>query len=281
MKLTSAVIIRKEFLLLLVAATAMGCAASPEHRFIATGDPVRVDYTCHLPNGELAATTDKTTAEDFSVAKSALYLSLKQYGPISLTAGSAPAVAPSVRGFDDEIAARLAAAVPGMQNGERKSLELKDELVPGRVGDERFLRLARVRTRPREMRLSRQDYVTRSGKEPEVGRPFVIDPAMPGQVEEVSDKEVVIRFQAPQGGEIRTPFGAGKVRDAGDHYEIAIDARPGSLVRSGPLVGRISEVNDRLFTVDYGYQFGGETLRCDIRAEVAGRDDDKSRGIEQ
>lgn len=252
---------------LLLVTVATGCAATAERRVIGVGDRVRVGYSCRLPNGELAATTEKD-AGDPSVPKSALFMARKGAIPLSLAAGVAPAAIPGGPGFDDDIAAGLAQALPGMSVGEKKRVELKGEPVPGLAGNERFLRMARVRKRPKEMRLSREEYAAKTGREPEVGRRFVLDPAFPGQVTEVSAQEAVISFPFPEGGEIRTPFGSGKVRDAGDRYEIEIDARAGRLVRSGPVVGRISEVNDRDFTIDYGYRFGGETLSCEVQVEA-------------
>lgn len=253
---------------ILLVTVATGCAATAERRTVGVGDRVRVGYSCRLPNGELAATTGKDAAADPSVPKSALFMARKGAVPLSLEAGVAPAANPGGPGFEDDIAAGLAPALPGMSVGEKKRVELKGEPVPGLAGNERFLRMARARKRPKEMRLSREEYAAKTGREPEVGRRFVIDPAFPGQVTAVSEQEAVISFPFPEGGEILSPFGPGKVRDAGDRYEIEIDAQLGRLVRSGPLVGRISEVSERDFTIDYGYRFGGETLSCEVEVEA-------------
>lgn len=254
------------YMLVCLAASAMaGCAAGG--RTIAAGDPVRVVYTCLDGSGALAATNDRVVAQDAGAPKGQLFVSPREFSPLMLTAGTRPEV--KDRGFDEELAAGLAVAVVGMGEGETKRIELAGAPLEGLADGDRYLKMATVRKRAKELRLGREEYLTRTGREPEKGRRFVLDPALPGVIAEVTDKEVVIRFPLPDGDGVQTPFGPGTVRDAGDQWEIVIDAAVGRIVRSGPLAGRISEVNERYFTIDYGYPFGGESLRCEVKAERA------------
>ncbi|WP_246561728.1 hypothetical protein [Geobacter grbiciae] len=234
---------------------------------IKAGDPVQVTYTCFDGTGALAATNVREAAESGGVKKGALFVAPREFSPLQLTAGTRPES--KDKGFDDELAAGLAGAVVGKGVDETVSVELVGGPLEGLSGGDRYLKMATVRKRAKELRLGREEYLTRTGREPEKGRRFVLDPALPGVVEEVSDKEVVIRFPLPEGGVVQTPFGPGTVRDGGDQWEIVIDAAVGRIVRSGPLAGRISDVNERFFTIDYGYPFGGESLRCDVKAEKA------------
>ena len=66
-----------------------------------------------------------------------------------------------------------------------------------------------------------------------------------------------------------TGFGIGTIRDAGDKFEIVIDVHEGTLLRSGPLVGKIIKVEDRVFTIDYGGAFEKEPLVCDVDVKTA------------
>jgi len=254
-------------LVCLAAASLAGCAAGRSGRVIAAGDPVRVVYTCFDASGALAATNDRAAAQDGGAPKGHLFVPPREFSPLMLTAGTRPEA--KDRGFDEELAAGLAVAVMGIGEGETKRIELAGGPMEGISDGDRYLKMATVRKRAKELRLGREEYLTRTGREPEKGRRFVLDPALPGVIEEVTDKEVVIRFPLPEGGAVQTPFGRGTVRDAGDQWEIVIDAAVGRIVRSGPLAGRISEVNERFFTIDYGYPFGGESLRCDVTAERA------------
>ena len=81
------------------------------------------------------------------------------------------------------------------------------------------------------------------------------------------------------GAQVETPFGKGVLREEADHCGIAIDARSGTLVRSGPLAGRIVSMNDRSFVIDYGHPFGGETLSCDVAVKAV--PDPEKKGTEK
>jgi FKBP-type peptidyl-prolyl cis-trans isomerase 2 len=108
------------------------------------------------------------------------------------------------------------------------------------------------------------DYEFRAKRPPEVGQEFTYDPDFPGRVESVTDTEVIVRLFATPGAVIETPFGPGRIREEGRDYKMDIDARKGALVRAGDMTGRISDVDDRIITIDFGNAFGGETLLCDV-----------------
>lgn len=155
----------------------------------------------------------------------------------------------------------------GFTTGEKHTLEIKAQRgVEARRG-ESSVTLVRVRQRPKEIKLSPNEYKLRTGKDAAVGQDFTTEPYLPGRVESVDEKQVTVRFTAEDGKEVDTPFGKGTIRERPDRYEIVIDAHPGSLVRSGGMVGRITAVTDRGITVDYGHPLGGETLLCDVVVE--------------
>jgi len=160
---------------------------------------------------------------------------------------------------------RLAEAAIGMKAGEVITRELNAERLTGLPEKELTVRLARVRKRPRELRLSIDQYTAQTGLKPEVGLAFGTDPLIPGKIVTVTDREVAISFTPVKRDGIDTPFGPATVRDVADHYEIDIAARPGKLVRTGGMAGRIAAVDSESITIDYGHPFGGETLRCDLK----------------
>src|SRR5208337_4942020 len=121
--------------------------------------------------------------------------------------------------------------------------------------------------RPKEMTIPVDEFQGRTGRKAEVGQAVVLDPAFPGKVESVTDKDVIIRFSAKPGAVVQTAFGPGTIRETEKGFEIAIDARVGTLVRMSTLVGRITAVDDELITVDYRNPFGREPLICDITVE--------------
>ena len=79
-----------------------------------------------------------------------------------------------------------------------------------------------------------------------------MDPLIPYKVASVSKDVVVIRPSVKPGQTIATGFGKGTCRVNGNQLELVIDAKKGSLVRMGINVGRISDVSEKTFTIDFG-----------------------------
>jgi FKBP-type peptidyl-prolyl cis-trans isomerase 2 len=236
---------------------------------VKAGDEEAVEFTCRLPSGKIAASSYRSVAENAALKKSPIFVVRTVNTPIAITAGnpSGPDAAAEHRGLEDEILYRLAGAIVGLRTGEGKTLEVRAERRPEKTKDAYLQKVARVRQRVKEMRFTPDEYKSRTGKAAEAGQPFVLDPTVPGKVFSVTESEVIVRFSAKAGEKVATPFGEGTVKDLPDRYEIAIDAHPGSLVRSGGYVGRVTSVDDRLITIDYGHPFGGEALSCDVVVE--------------
>jgi FKBP-type peptidyl-prolyl cis-trans isomerase 2 len=237
---------------------------------ISEGDRVRVHYTCRLKSGELVATSDEAVAEDGSTAKSPIFFAGPEYGPIALVAGPGddpePGMAQSV---SQALWEKLAEAIVGMNLGEKRTVDLTAEVSPELPDGERFLEMARVRWRKKEKTMSTRLYgkFQKEAEEPEVGQQVDLEPGFTGTVMSIAGDQVTLRVEAKPGTEVDTPFGKGEIRDKGGHYEIEIDAREGNWVRLGNLVGRISKVDGKLITTDFGHPFGGEVLACDVEVE--------------
>lgn len=255
-----------------------GCAAARQ-AVVRPGDRAAVDFTCRFRNGDIAATTSAEVTRDASRRKSAVFLPRDRKDPVVLVAGGeAPTGTPADRSFEGAILSRLSAAIVGLREGTGAIVELGADAAPNGAGDGKILPMARVRRRPRELRMTREEYVAMKKKEPEAGEEYTIDPLFPGKVASAEGNEVVVRFSAPPGPKAPTSFGMGTIREREDSYELEIDPRKGSLVRTGPLVGRIVEVNDRLFFVDYGHPFGGETLTCGVTVKSVADPEKKGTG---
>ena len=210
---------------------AFGAAAEPvgpssKGALVTAGDRADVCFTCRFKNGDVAISTDQELSRNLSVPKSKIFLERDRSTPIRLSAGGDPA-APGVgqqRGFESELLYRLSLLIVGMETGKKKTVEVSAE----RVGDEKkgdhFLKMARVRRREKEIRMTPEEYKSRTGETPEIGRPYIIDPAVPGKIASLTEKEVVIRFSADPQAKVATPFGEGTIKEYEDHYEIVIDA---------------------------------------------------------
>jgi FKBP-type peptidyl-prolyl cis-trans isomerase 2 len=236
---------------------------------IKPGDKVKIDFTCRLGNGEIAATTDKKISADTNIRKSSVFQPRQDDEALVITAGQDEAVYGKTgeRPFEGEIVAEMGTAVVGMTPGETKNLNIKRDPRNPQGNEPMFLDMARVRTRPKEMKMTADEYQSRTGKAPEVGQEYTMDPAVPGKVSSISGGEVVVRFKAVSGTRVKTPLGQGEIRDGEKQYEIVIDAKKGDLVRSGGMIGRIVQVTDRMITIDYSHPFGYEALKCEVRAQ--------------
>jgi hypothetical protein len=224
-----------------------------------------VQFTCRLSDGSLAASTSKDSGRGDGLTRSAIFLERGTSDPVTIVAGT-PDELPSdnLRSFEDEILEQLRGRVGGMKERESRALELAPRVNRTVPPGTNRVPMARVRVRAKELRLSVADFSARTGKAPEVGGSYTIDPSFPGQVASVGEAEVLIRFSATPGQVVPLTFGSGVVTDAGDHYEIRIETEKGRLVRSGGLVGRVVQVDDRLIHIDYPNPFAGETLSCEV-----------------
>jgi len=240
-----------------------------EGRIVQVGESADIDYICRLSNGEVAAATDGVAKDQ---PKSKLYLAGKETGPVSVTAVSPDGPEPEERQaqkFEQLIQDKLARRVAGMKEGGKSQVELTAHDLPGRSKGNYTSRLARVRTRSKEMNVPLGEFHYQDGKSPEVGQSYAYDPAFPGRIEAVTEKAAVVRFSSKvkPGEVLETPFGPGLIREDETHYYVDIDARKNALVRTGGLIGRIVDVDDKFITVDFGNTFAGETLFCDVEVE--------------
>ncbi len=246
-----------------------GAPQAEQARIVRSEDVTEVHYLCRLGSGEVAAASDALPEGELS---SSIYVPQTPAGPVAVTATplDVPFTPVQEDPFEIEIVNRLSNKITGMREGEQRAVRIEADDVPGRDEKNFIVQLARVRTRAKEMKFSLDQYRNRAQRDPEVGQAFVLEPSFPGTVEAVTEKDVLVRITAQPGEILNTPFGPGVVRDEGQNYRIYIDAKKGGLVRTGGMIGRIIDVDDRTIAVDYRNPFGRETLLCDVTVEKIG-----------
>lgn len=231
---------------------------------IISGDLVQLHYVCRLENGEVAASTMAESSLGVAEKKSSIFEPIQNDAPLSLQAGLDPKNqgVPAVVDFSDEIAAQIAHSLVGLQRNEAQTVKVSAARAHYR--EKAVISMVRVRQRPKELRMLPGEYSKRMGKDAEVGQVFTLDPDFPGKVVSSGENEVLIRFEAPANKKLVTPFGPAMVRESENQYLVDIDVRNEALVRTGPMVGRITAVDEKMFTVDYGHPLGGQDLVCDL-----------------
>jgi FKBP-type peptidyl-prolyl cis-trans isomerase 2 len=252
----------------LIALDLSGCATVEPAQPIKAGDAVGVHFTCRQNDGKIAISTYKEINES-ALPKSPLFIKRDRGDAVIMTAGNAqPEANPlKMKAFEVEIMDRLGSQLVGLKQGESASIRLAAERFAGLPESEQYLKLARVRYHPKEVKLKPSQYKDMTKKDAAVGQSIAIEPAVPGKVVSVSDKEVVIHFSARDGEEIDLPYGRATIRDKGNHYEIDIHAVKGTLVRSADMAARIVDVDENMMKLDFGHPFAGEVLNCDVKVD--------------
>jgi len=235
----------------LTAIVLTGSASVEAGQKINPGDRVGIRFTCCMQNGDIAVTSEKSVAEDAKLVKSSIFVPRQADDPVEVVAGGDPEYAArNFTGFEDDVIEGIASGLTGLKRGESREIALSSS--KSLNGE---LRLAHVRHASKEKRISTEDFKTHTGKEPKAGQTVHMEGELPGTVKEVKDGEVLITFTAAEGAVVKTPLGP------------VIDAAQGGLMRMGPWVGRIKYVDEKNIDLDFSRTFGGENLRCRVKAE--------------
>jgi FKBP-type peptidyl-prolyl cis-trans isomerase 2 len=239
------------------------------------GDNVDILFLCRFKNGEVVA--DSNAVADIDLASNDFVKKGEENGTILIVAvrPDEPLSERKYRPapFDQELLERLSRKVTGMREAEKRQVELTAEMIQAENEQAGFAWLNKVRTRAKVKKMSTCEYQNLTGNAPEKGQSFSLEPSFTGVVEDIADGQVVIRISATPGSMIETPFGPGTIRDEGENYKVYIDAKEGSIVRTGAKIGRITHVDDEVITVDYRHPFGYEVLICDLTVEKVSRKD--------
>jgi FKBP-type peptidyl-prolyl cis-trans isomerase 2 len=251
--------------LLLILAT-IAAAGESAPKTVSRGDHVLLHYTCRLSNGQVAATTEKELALDRTVAKADIFNFDPSSGEMPITAGESfdcPNCQKytELKSFDQAIKDQLSAAVVGQAVGQRVSLAIDEQPQMDLPEMERRIQLAWKRRHPKKVQVLKEQFFNQWATEPVLGNTIELRSVV-GKVVRVTDNEATVEFQPRSNKPISGPFGPIRVQDQGKYYEIFVDVEIGRLIRTGPVVGKIVEIDGDLFTLDYAHPFGYETLTC-------------------
>ncbi len=248
-----------------------GCTSLFGNKVIQNNDHVLVHYTC-FSNGKVVATTTGTITDKKETPKSPVFVPAKRFGPVSMNVGSEKACVEGqpkndLKRFETVIETQIEKTLAGLKYNEKQQIMITADERKDMGRSERYISLARVTKAPKEVRMAREQFRAYAKEAPVVDMEVNLYQGLTGKVMKVTENEVMVRFSPASSEPVSGPFGDVVVHDRGRNYEIEIKAEQGALVRTGPLVGVIIDVKDRLFTLDYGRPFGGRTLACDIEVE--------------
>ena len=234
-------------------------------------------YTCRLDDGDIIVTTEPDVARDEALAKSPLFIEKSTYRPVNLAEAKRAAAEnqhiEELKGLEEVLIERLAAVADQMPINTEKRIRVDAEAQDNVPRRERTLWLARLKKRAKSEVYSLDMIERLTTAKPVVGEAVHLEPALDGRVIEVTENQVTVAYAPLHDDPLEGDFGPMRVVDKGDYYQIEIDATVGHRVKVGPLVGRIAEVEETRFRVDYSHPFGGGTLICDLRTRPIAKPD--------
>jgi FKBP-type peptidyl-prolyl cis-trans isomerase 2 len=257
--------------LLCVVLSCAGCAKIsnfPPAATVLPGDTISIEYTCKTPDGELAATTDKTVAENPSQSFSSLFAPLNNYLPACEKVPDpkqCPPLNPKM-GYEEMLEKLIARQASGAPYNRLQVIPIAGELIPGVSGGDRYLLLNRAIKQDRVESMSIERFEGVYGATPVIGIKFD-SPKQPGisvTVDSMEGDEVTILSSAEPGTVLPSPFGPQVVTQARETLEFRIDSTVGDIIRSSGMVGKVSKVDNETIEIDYGHSSGFIPLTCEV-----------------
>lgn len=261
-------IMRIELCCIACSLTLSGCAAvSMAPHQVKPGERISIDYTCRTPDGELAATTHQDVAEDKGLTHSPFFISLATYLPASQTAPPTQQGPPltATMSFEEMLEMLIARQAVGKPLETPETITVAGDLIPGISGGDRYLGMNRTYNVPRKKTIPITHFTQTYNAQPEAGKEFnSTTPGITVTVESIDGDQVSLCYNAKPGSASSGPFGANVITQADDTFEIKTDAKLGTIVRSSGMIGKITEVSESTFKLDYGHSTGFTPLTCDV-----------------
>jgi FKBP-type peptidyl-prolyl cis-trans isomerase 2 len=234
---------------------------------IQAGDRVLIDYTCRTANGELAATSRKETAEDKTLARSPLFAALNNYLPANELVPhpqQLPPLTPTMC-FEEMLELLLARQAADVPMNTPQTLMVEGELIPGLSSGDRYLNMNRSIQKKRRVTIPIHKFEESFKSTPVIGKTIETrEPGLSVIVEAIEGDKVNLRYSAEPGAAFPSNFGPGIITQTEDTFEVKTDAKKDSVLRSGPMTGKIIGVEENTFMVDYGHSSAFTPLTCEV-----------------
>ncbi|MFO7740463.1 MAG: thioredoxin family protein [Desulfatiglandaceae bacterium] len=255
-------------------------AGMTDHASLASQNPAGkgrgLEYTCRMQNGDILVSTQADIANSSKYQKARAFIYKKAYKPVDITAYDAreknAALEGQLKFLEDVLIDKLVQDTREWKPGDFGSIRVTAEPQNDLPSNERSIRLTKVKTHPKNTVYAKDIFTNLTGGNPAVGETVRLDTGITGEVVSIENDAVKVAFEPISDQAMEGPFGMVTVKDMGDNYVTDIDARKGSLVSVGPAVGKIAEVSEKNFLVDYAHPFGGEALQCDVKIVAIEKD---------
>ena len=250
---------------------AFGCvpvtpAGKANVNVVKAGEHVRVNYTCRAKNQAVVDTTEQVVAEDKTIEKSRVFWERDVYVPIAIVAGKdqPDPVEGKLKPLEPEIHSRLAHAIVGKPKNRPLELVIASDVPKDMNSMNRFLTIPRVRITPVIRTITLEQFKQVNRREPKLNEVFSQDGKPYAEIIDIDSEKVSYKVLIDQQQGMESPWGRVTLGINGDSLIATIHSKVGMLVRSGGVIGRVAKVTEKSISVDYGYPFGEEQLKCTV-----------------
>jgi FKBP-type peptidyl-prolyl cis-trans isomerase 2 len=224
------------------------------------GDLVKLYFTASDEKGEIVRTTDAKVVNDPNLRKASGFIAPVAYVAEDVWVGH-PASIPG-----------LGEAVVGMKAGEKKRVVLQPDKAYGPIDPAKRKEMPCVRTMPKKIQISAQDYVGNFHSFPIVGKEVAVTPYFKAAVVEISEEFAVLDCDVGDGERFEESFGTVETKVDGQNISMTLTPRLGSnYPMEGGQQGKIVATDGASFTVDSNNPLAGMPITVDLEIAAVTR----------
>lgn len=216
------------------------------------GDLVTAHVTLLDEDGKLVLTTLEAVSKEMAQLRSAAYQDPPVFEPEEIVGGEPPGPP------------ALGEVVLGMKKGEKKTVPLPPEKGYGLRDPRKQSTFPCVRTIPRKLRLSAEEYVGRFKRFPTVGKEVELVPYFKARIQEVTESDVSMEMLAKDGQRAEESFGTVEIKVDDRQVTIILTPQRGAVFPMQGGEGRIEAVDSKEFTVDFNHPMAGKRLTAQV-----------------
>lgn len=233
------------------------------------GEYIQADYTCRLGDGGLVETTLPYIAGNDQLARSPIFYIHDSYSPYRFVVPEAPGTLQSkpFAPLEDRINVAIAHRINELPIGQSTKLTLQSSVIDNLPPKERYLQLAIKVKLPRTKEIPIQEFEKRYGAAAATpGAKIGADSNFPGIIREVKNDSIIVHYSSREGAKTKLALTSAFVKEFDDeNFEAKLDVHEGQLIsRLGGMAGRVTAIDDKHVTIDFGQSFAGETLFCEV-----------------
>lgn len=220
---------------------------------VQSGDLVNVQVTAALSDGAIYYTTVPQIDKDSKYTKVDWYTTPKHFSTEQIVAGQSDPFFPGV-----------ADAVLGMSVGEKNTETIASERAFGPPNPKQIIEYPLQKATPKVITLGPAGFVQRYEQFPIVGSEIPITPYFNARVTAVSDRIATLKVEITEGKRIEEPYGVTELEVTDQTVIMTLTPIIGSFFDIGEKKGRIVEVNESVFKVDFNHPLQGQDIQYDL-----------------